>query len=45
MTSEVLGGSVKLTTDNYGRPAVSLPIKNKDKFYKVTNEIKDKKKM
>ena len=43
MTSEVLGGSVKLTTDNYGRPAVSLPIKDKDKFYKVTNEIKDKK--
>jgi len=41
MTSDVLGGSVKLTTDNYGRPAVSLAIKDKDKFYNVTNTVKD----
>lgn len=43
MTSEVLNGSVKLAQDNYGRPAVSLPIKDKDKFYEVTNNIKDQK--
>lgn len=41
MTSEVLGGTVKLASDNYGKPAVSLPIKDVDKFYDVTNKIKD----
>lgn len=41
MTSDVLGGVVKATTDQYGRPAVSLPIKDKDKFYEVTNNVKD----
>ena len=41
MTSDVLGGVVKATTDQYGRPAVSLPIKDKDKFYEVTNKVKD----
>lgn len=41
MTSDVLGGNAKVTTDNYGKPAVSLSIKDKDKFYEVTNRVKD----
>lgn len=41
MTSDVLGGVVKVTQDQYGRPAVSLPIKDKDKFYEVTSKVKD----
>ena len=41
MTSDVLGGTVKVTQDQYGRPAVSLPIKDKDKFYEVTSKVKD----
>ena len=41
MTSDVLGGSAKVTTDQYGRPAVSLSIKDTDKFYNVTNKVKD----
>lgn len=41
MTSDVLGGVVKVSQDQYGRPAVSLPIKDKDKFYEVTNKVKD----
>ena len=39
MTSDVLGGSAKVTTDQYGRPAVSLSIKDTDKFYNVTNKF------
>ncbi|MDD3187284.1 MAG: protein translocase subunit SecD [Bacilli bacterium] len=40
MTSEVLkSGGAKVTTDEKGRPAVSLSISNKDKFYQVTNDI------
>jgi len=39
MTSEVLGGNAKVTTDQSGRPAVSLSIKDKDKFYDVTNKV------
>lgn len=39
MTSEVLGGNAKVTTDNYGKPAVSLSIKDKDKFYEVTSKV------
>ena len=41
MTSDVLGDLCKLTTDQYGHPAVSLSIKDKDKFYNVTNRVKD----
>jgi len=41
MTSDILGGEVKVTQDNYGRPAISLPIKDTKKFYEVTNSIKD----
>lgn len=41
MTSDVLGGVVKVSQDQYGRPAVSLPIKDKEKFYEVTNKVKD----
>ena len=42
MTSEVLGGKAKVTTDDKGRPAVSLLIKDKDQFYEVTNTISKK---
>ena len=41
MTSDVLGGTVKVSQDQYGRPAVSLPIKDKEKFYEVTSKVKD----
>lgn len=41
MNSDVLGDSAKVTTDQYGRPAVSLSIKDTNKFYEVTNEVKD----
>lgn len=39
MTSEVLGGNAKVSTDQYGKPAVSLSIKDKDKFYDVTSKV------
>ena len=39
MTSEVLGGNAKVSADQYGNPAVSLSIKDKDKFYEVTNKV------
>lgn len=39
MTSDVLGGNAKVTRDEKGRPAVSLSIKDKDKFYDVTNKV------
>lgn len=41
MTADVLKGQVKITQDNYGRPAISLPIKDTNKFYEVTNKVKD----
>ncbi len=41
MTSEVLGGSAKVSKDQMGRPAVLLNIKDTDKFYDVTNKVKD----
>ena len=41
MTADVLGGAVKVSQDQYGRPAVSLPIGDKEKFYEVTSKIKD----
>lgn len=39
MTSEVLGGNAKVTQDEYGKPAVSLSIKDKDKFFEVTSKV------
>ncbi len=39
MTSEVLGGNAKVSSDQYGKPAVSLSIKDKDKFYDVTSRV------
>lgn len=39
MTSDVLGGNAKVTTDKYGKPAVSLSIKDKDTFYDVTSKV------
>ena len=39
MTSDVLGGSAKVTTDQNGRPAVSLSIKDVDTFYDQTSRI------
>ncbi len=42
MTSEVLrAGGAKLTTDNQGNPAVLLSVRDKDKFFEVTNKVKD----
>ena len=41
MNSDVLGDSAKVTSDQYGRPAVSLSIKDTNKFYEVTNKVKD----
>jgi len=41
MNSDVLGGAAKVTSDQYGRPAVSLNVKDTAKFYEVTNKVKD----
>lgn len=42
MTSEVLkSGSAKVTTDAYGYPAVLLPVSDSNRFYEVTNVVKD----
>lgn len=42
MSSDVLNaGSAKVSQDSSGNPAVSLSIKDKDKFYEVTNKVKD----
>ena len=38
MTSSVLKGSAKVTMDSYGKPAVSLSIKDTDTFSKVGRE-------
>lgn len=42
MTSNVLKGNAKVTQDSYGKPAVSLSIKDTDTFSKVTGEISKK---
>ena len=44
MTSDVLSSGVaaKVGQDNSGNPAVALSIKDKDKFYEVTNTISQK---
>ena len=42
MTSDVLtAGGAKIGQDAKGNPAVSLSVKDKDKFFEVTNKIKD----
>ncbi len=40
MNASVLrSGGAKISTDNSGRPAVALSVKDKDKFYDVTKKI------
>lgn len=42
MTSDVLvSGGAKVSQDSSGNPAVSLSVKDKEEFYKVTNKVKD----
>lgn len=42
MTSDVLtSGGAKVSQDASGNPAVLLSVKDKDKFYSVTNQVKD----
>jgi len=42
MSSDVLtSGGARVTEDASGRPAVLLGVKDKDKFYAVTNRVKD----
>ena len=42
MGSEVLkAGGAKISQDSTGKPAVLLTVKDKDKFYEVTNTVKD----
>ena len=41
LTSDVLGGQAKVTTDEYGHPAVSLKIKDTDAFYEATKKVKN----
>ena len=41
MTSDVLGGQAKVSTDEYGKPAVSLKIKDTDTFYNATKKVKN----
>ena len=44
MTSDILSsGGSKLSEDSSGNPAVSLSIKDKNKFYSITNRISKKK--
>ena len=42
MTSDVLvSGGARVSEDSSGNPAVLLSIKDRNEFYKVTNEVKD----
>ena len=42
MTSDVLtAGGAKISQDSSGSPAVLLSVKDKNKFYSVTNKVKD----
>lgn len=40
MTSDVISGA-KVGQDQYGKPAVALSVKDKDKFYEVTKNISE----
>lgn len=42
MTSDVLsGGGASVSTDNNGKPAVSLSVKDKDAFYEATKKVSE----
>ena len=41
LTSDILGGQAKVTTDESGHPAVSLKIKDTDAFYEATKKVKN----
>lgn len=41
LTSDVLGGNAKVSTDNQGRYVIGLSIKDKDAFYEATKKVKD----
>ena len=42
MTSDVLvSGGARVSEDSSGNPAVLLSVKDRNEFYKVTNEVKD----
>ena len=42
MTSDVLkSGGAKVSQDNYGNPAVSLSVADKEKFYKATKAVSE----
>ncbi len=41
MTSDILGGEARVGQDEYGKPAVSLKIKDTDTFYEVTKKVKN----
>ena len=41
MNADVLGDQAKVTSDRYGRPAISLSIKDTETFYNVTKKVKD----
>lgn len=41
MTADVLGGTAKVSSDQYGKPAVSLNIKDTSTFYDVTSKVKN----
>lgn len=42
MSSDVLkSGGAKVSQDNYGKPAVSLAVEDKDKFYRVTKKVSE----
>ena len=41
MTSDILGGEARVGQDEFGKPAVSLKIKDTDTFYEVTKKVKN----
>ena len=41
LTSDVLGGNVKVSTDEYGKYVISLPIKDTTAFYEATKKVKN----
>lgn len=41
LTSDVLNGNAKVSTDNKGKYVISLSIKDKEAFYNATKKVKD----
>lgn len=41
LTSDVLGGNAKVSTDEYGRYVISLSIKDTTAFYEATKKVKN----